>query len=139
MVVGLLELSTARLGRPEVGYVTQMIAALKSLQSAEVAFAAVCGGGAYASSLKQLDDLSLLGNVATAFNGLAIELQSLEGNLGKDDCRGLPTTRAFYATATGSRRSHGPSFALTSNGLIWESATAVPPRPPFGAPAWSLK
>jgi hypothetical protein len=137
--VGLFSLASAKLGSPGPGYATQMIAALKLLYSREVQFAAACGNGAYAPSLVELYDLSLLDGLDQAFGGLKIDLQPVVSrDLKRVDCRGLPTTREFYATATGTR-GNGPSFAVASDGVIWESATAVPPLPPFGPPAWPLK
>ena len=139
IVIGLLNLSTARLRSPETGYATRMIAALTALRSLQMTFAASCGRGAYASSLAQFADTSPLDGPNIVFTGIELQLKALpDGGPETFDCHGQATTRAFYATAAAGRRWWGPTFALDANGRLWRSETATPPLPPFDAPGLSI-
>lgn len=139
VVVGLVDLSTAVLRSPEPNITTRLIAALVGVRSAQVAFAASCGRGAYASSIVQLNNASFLDAPNVMFAELKFELTPVpDGRPESFDCRGYPTTRAFYATAAGGPRWWGPTFALDTTGVIWRSETAAPPLPPFTAPGLSI-
>jgi hypothetical protein len=138
LVVGLVSLATAVLKSPEPNIATRLIAALVGLRSAEVAFAASCGRGGYASSLARLDT-AFLDAPNVMFAGLRVELNAMPGaRSDARDCDGYPTTRVFYATAAGGRGWPGPTFALDSNGTLWRSEGDTPPLPPFTAPGLSV-
>ena len=152
VITGVLCASPVRLRGPETGPATRLLAAMKQLNSAQVAFAATCGDNGFASTLDQLKTSGIQGGGDTFFQGPPPELQGpLDGMQlrlqprsrvvpGPRDCRGLQTTTEYYASATFGRPSwKGPSFAMVSDGVIWRSETADPPREPFGAPATQVK
>jgi hypothetical protein len=76
--------------------------------------------------------------------GLVTRLIAVSAGLGAvpaaDDCLGRPTASAYYAATTYKLKEwKGPSFAMSADGLIWQSATTNPPRQPFDAPATILR
>jgi hypothetical protein len=130
----LIGLSEARSGHGEVGLVTRLIATMKELKSAQVAFAVTCGGGSYAVSLDQLKTPRLFDvDQPGASAEMAVLLgPGLLAAPGPNDCLGRPTALAYYAAATYKVKEwKGPSFAMRADGLVRQSETANPPREPF--------
>ena len=148
MIAVLTALSAAGLIRSraaanEVG----AIASIRVISSSQKAYAATCGGGAYATGYVVLgtsvggDPAFIsadLGSVASPVKaGYRFALAPGAGSTaGPADCLGRPTITAFYASAapvstwTGAR-----SFAVTANGTIWQIPGSTPPPEPFGPPA----
>jgi type IV pilus assembly protein PilA len=135
------------------GNETSAITSLRVTTSSQVAYAAVCGMGAYAATYVVLgtgpvpgtdgfisDDL---GSVPTPQKtGYNFNLVPGAGSaVGPNDCNGTGTITAYYATAvpmtmgtTGTR-----SFAVTAGGAIWQLIGAAAPGEPFGAPATPIQ
>lgn len=115
------------------------VGSMRSIVSAEVAYAAAAGGGGYATSLATLSrpcpdatqgfippDLSQDPSVKS---GYTFSLRSAGGAPGPQDCNGKPTEMDFYATAvpvtpgtTGSR-----AFSTSASGTIFFDPSSVPP------------
>ena len=128
---------------------TSAIASLKVTTSAQVAYSAACGNGAYAASFVVLGTPPVsgghgfisadLGSVAAPQkSGYNFTLGAGAGALaGPTDCNGTGTITRYFATGipmtngtTGTR-----SFAVNAGNTIWQLAGGVAPREPFGAPA----
>ena len=151
VTAGICWLSTVVLKTGDVPITVRLWVTLDHLREAQRIFAESCGRGSYAASIDQLlivlDLSSISGDppfllearadLPGRLAGVEIALGPAAGAAaGPSDCRNRPTTTQFYASAT-LRRSywHGPSFAMGTDGVIWQSATAEPPREPFGSPA----
>lgn len=128
---------------------TSAVASLRTVNSAQVAYAAGCGAGTYATSLPILATIPPggsqgylamdLGNApAPRRNGYTFNLMPAAGGAaGPDDCNGNATQTRYYAVAvpvvvgnTGTR-----AFATNHEGGIWQASGGVPPAEPFGPPA----
>ena len=108
------------------------ITSLKSIASAEVAYASSCGNGGYAVSL------AVLSTAVSAAPGYVITLgQGMGAEAGPVDCQGRPTRTTFYAKAEPeiAGKSGTRSFATNSGNTVWEIPGAIAPAEPFAAPA----
>ena len=128
---------------------------LKSLVAAQERYAAGCGRGGYADSLSTLASAaaesgtmwqptsSLAAPEVAAlalgtFKGYDYSIGAgMDAVAGPKDCKGRPTTSAWYGSAvpetfgtTGSR-----SFATNGAATIWQQMAATSPAEPFGPPA----
>jgi len=129
------------------------IRSLRATKGAQASYAAACANGAFAVSYLVLGtpppDLpagfitkELGSSPEPSRDGYAFRLAAASGAVSKGtDCGGKPVVSDYYATAvpvkfgvTGSR-----SFAMKSDGVIWQSVTAVPPKEPFGPPATKVQ
>jgi prepilin-type N-terminal cleavage/methylation domain-containing protein len=128
---------------------TSAIASIRAVASAEIAFSASCGSGAYAVDLPTLGvappgtahaflSAELTGSASPQKSGYNYWLVPGRGSgAGPSDCHGNPTATRFYAsTAPASFGISGRrSFAVTANKTIWQTYTAGAPTEPFGPPA----
>jgi type II secretory pathway pseudopilin PulG len=146
----LLAAATASLLRARVSAnEVSAIGALKTINSAQVAYAAGCGQGNYAPTLVVLgtkppggregyvtDDLA--SSITPQKSGYRINVRIGAGAAsGPIDCNGTQTTTNYYAVAipvtvgrTGSR-----SFATSQRNGVYQMNGGVPPPEPFGPPA----
>lgn len=130
------------------------IATLRSIVSAQVSYASVCGGGRYATAFATLGRPApgatqpFLAEQATGdapeheLDGYRFRLGPGEGGtVSHADCHGSPTHTAYYASATpvsfGS--SGGRAFAVNTVGTIWQTPAAAAPAEPFAAPATPIQ
>jgi prepilin-type N-terminal cleavage/methylation domain-containing protein len=124
------------------------IASMHAIHSAQKAYSAACGHGAFASSLEVLGIPMVPGepgfippNLASAVHphtggfrfGIAAGAGSSAGPL---DCHNGRTFTAYYAWGTPlSLVSGSQSFAVTADGIVWQLAGGKAPAEPFGVPA----
>jgi prepilin-type N-terminal cleavage/methylation domain-containing protein len=129
------------------------IASLKITTSAQVAYSASCGNGAYAPSFVVLatpvtpggpgflsEDLGK--SVVPLKTGFQFTLTpAVGGTPGPNDCNGSATTTKYYATGVpvGFQQTGTRSFAVTSAGTIWQLTTPAAPVEPFGPPATPIQ
>jgi prepilin-type N-terminal cleavage/methylation domain-containing protein len=124
------------------------IASLKITTSAELAYAASCGSGAFASTYMTLSTPPAagsvgfisadLGSAAPRKSGYSFTLGAGAGSgAGPIDCNGTGTITAYYAKAapdsvgmTGTR-----SFAVNTAATIWQLFGGIAPAEPFVPPA----
>ena len=124
------------------------IASLKITTSAQLAYAASCGGGAYAPTYVALSTPPAagspgfisadLGSAAPRKSGYSFSLAAGAGSgAGPIDCNGTATVTAYYAKAspdsvgmTGTR-----AFAVNTSATIWQVSGGVAPVEPFALPA----
>lgn len=125
------------------------IANLRTISSAQFAYASACGSGNYATSLIVLgakppgnsqgylsDDLGSA--ITPTRNGYTFNVGPGGGGAAApNDCNGIATQTRYYASAvpavlgtTGNR-----AFATNQVGAIWGVNGAAAPTEPFGAPA----
>ena len=126
---------------------TGAIASARVTSSSQKAYAATCGGGAYASSYPVLGtavstdaafiSADLGSAVSPTKSGFRFNIAAGSGSgTGPLDCLGRATITAFYATAVPmSTWSGARSFAVTANGTVWQLTGAAPPAEPFAPPA----
>lgn len=128
------------------------IASLKVTTTAQVAYSASCGSGAYAPSYVTLatpvtpggpgfisEDLGAAVATKTGYNfSLG---PGAGGGPGPNDCHGLPTDSAYYATGIplGFQGTGTRSFAVNAGGIIWQLNLGSAPTEPFGAPATPIQ
>ena len=131
------------------GNETSAAAALRTITSAQFAYASACGGGNYATSLPILATVPPgnsqgylsedLGSApAPQRSGYTFNLMPGAGGAAAPaDCNGIATQTRYYAIAvpvllgnTGTR-----SFATSQDGAVWQAEGGVPPSEPFGPPA----
>jgi len=128
------------------------IATLRTIVSAEIAYASVCGRNRYAASLQTLGvpppgttQAFLpphLSAAAPEVDGFRFTLAPGElAAAGGPDCNGKPTTSDYYAAAVPVRfgRTGARSFAVGTPGVIWQAPAAAAPLEPFGAPATPVR
>lgn len=150
VVVILIAMATAGLLRARVAAnEVSAIGALKTINSAQVAYAAACGGGNYARNLVILgtippgghqgflsDDLSSA--VTPQRSGYNINVSAGAGSAsGPVDCNMTTTITNYYASAvpvlvgrTGTR-----AFATSQRNGVYQMNGGLPPPEPFGPPA----
>jgi type II secretory pathway pseudopilin PulG len=150
MVIGiLLVTAVAGLARARVvSNETAAIGALRTINSAQFAYASGCGGGNYATSLLILgtkagnrqgylaEDLG--GSATPQRNGYRFNIRPGAGASGAPlDCNKVPTETAYYVVAIPAAlgASGSRSFATGQNNAIWQAQGGVPPSEPFGPPA----
>lgn len=151
VVIGILMvLGTAALLRARIaGHESNAIGALRTINKAEIAYAADCGSGHYATSLTRLalpprggsqgyigndlgsaDLVTRSGYVVTLQDGADVDATA-------PDCHGTPTSTGYYASAApvepGS--SGNRAFATSQAGAVWQTTDGVPPTQPFASPA----
>jgi prepilin-type N-terminal cleavage/methylation domain-containing protein len=145
MAIATAALLSARVSANEVS----AIGALKTINTAQVAYAAGCGGGNYAQNLVVLgtkppgarqgylsEDLSL--SVTTQRSGYDLNITDGKGSApGPADCNMTPTVTNYYATGvpvavgkTGTR-----AFATSQRNGVYQLPGGTPPSEPFGPPA----
>ena len=128
------------------GNETSAIGSLRVTTAAQVAYAAACGRGGYATSYVILGDPMVAGSEAFISSDLGLvatpQKSGYDFALGAGaalaalpDCKARVTNTGYYATAapvsfgmTGTR-----TFAVNSGGAIWQSSTAAVPAEPFTA------
>lgn len=128
------------------------IASMGVTSSSERAFAVACGNGGFATSYLVLgtpppgggpgfisDDMST--QVRPVKSGYRFALDASRGAVtGPIDCHGGPTASGFYATAVPlSMLSGSRSFAVNTNGSIWQVSGGDAPAEPFGPPAMIIR
>ena len=146
----LMAIATAMLLRARVSAnEISAIGSLKTINTAQVAYAAACGGGNYASNLVILgtkppgarqgylsEDLSSA--VTPQKSGYDINVKDGNGAApAPADCNMTPTTTNYYASAvpvalgkTGTR-----AFATSQRNGVYQLQGSTPPPEPFGPPA----
>jgi type II secretory pathway pseudopilin PulG len=147
MVMGTAALLRARIAAHE----SNAIAALRTINSASIAYAADCGNGHFAFSLTHLAEPPrggmqgyLAADLGTADiitrNGYVITLGEGSGTATGDDCQGEPTRTGYYASAIPVEHgsSGNRSFATDQHRGIWQVNGPSAPTQPFGAPATLL-
>ena len=126
---------------------TSAIASLKVTTSAEVAYSASCGQGAYASNFAILGtppngtveafismDLGDVNNQPPKKSGYNFLLNADQNSAAaQNDCNGTPTITAWYAKGEPGTLgiSGARSFAVNSGNTIWFNTTGVAPVSPF--------
>jgi type II secretory pathway pseudopilin PulG len=146
----LLALGTAALLRARLaGHESNAIAALRTINSASIAYAADCGNGHFTYSLTRLAasprggvqgylaaDLGSADRITR--NGYTIALrESATAATTAADCHGEATRTGYYATAVPVEHgsSGNRSFATDQNRTIWQVNAPAAPTQPFGPPA----
>ena len=145
MAVATASLLRARISANEIG----AIGALKTINTAQVAYAAGCGGGNYAENLVVLgtrppgarqgyltEDLSSA--ITPQKSGYDINVRDGAGSaVGPADCNMTPTITNYYASAvpvvvgrTGTR-----AFATSQRNGVYQLQGGTPPVEPFSPPA----
>lgn len=125
------------------------IATLRVTTSSEIAYAATCGGGAFADSYPVLAtppaggvpfvpaELSVAVPVKSGFRFTLEESTAVEGE-GLTDCNGTPAVAGFYATAVpvGPGSTGARAFAVNTEMTIWQNvdATAAPTEAQMSGP-----
>jgi prepilin-type N-terminal cleavage/methylation domain-containing protein len=154
VVMGILMvLGTAALLRARVAsFESNAIASLRTINKAEIAYAADCGNGHYATTLTLLakpprggaqgyiaDDIGYA-DIVTRHGYIVTLMEGAMADMTSVDCHNIPTHTAYYASAapvepgsTGNR-----AFATSQAGSVWQTNDGVPPPEPFGAPATIL-
>jgi hypothetical protein len=129
------------------------IRALRATKGAQASYSAACGHGGVAISYLVLGTppngapeafitKELGSSESPKKDGYVFHLVAPVGAVSKGaDCRGTAAFSDDSATAvpekfgtTGSR-----SFAMKSDGVIWQTLTATPPKEPFGPPATKVE
>jgi len=129
------------------------IASLKITTTGQVAYSAACGNGGYAVSYVVLatpitpggsgfisEDLG--GAILPQKTGYQFSLGPGTGaTAGPTDCNSVATTTKYYASevplafnTTGTR-----SFAVSTDGSIWQNSLPTAPTEPLGAPATPIQ
>ena len=128
---------------------TSAMTALKVTSTSQVGYSASCGNGAYAATYLILGTPpagSTDGFISADLGASATPQKSGYGyslgpgagsSAGPNDCNGMATITAYYATATpltfgttGTR-----SFAVNQGNVVWQLHAATAPTEPFGLPA----
>ena len=147
LTLSLFCLATAHLRTGDTALGVELQNVLDEIRVGQRHFAETCGHGGYAASIAQLSVVladfndgflkDAIENLPGHLEGIAVVLEASFGApAGPLDCMNRPTTMTYYASAT-YRWSYwkGPAVAMSTDGVIWQSPTAEPPRYPFGAPA----
>jgi prepilin-type N-terminal cleavage/methylation domain-containing protein len=145
MVAGAASLMRARMSSNE----TAAIAALRTVNSAEFAYATGCGSGNYATSFLVLglkppgnsqgylsEDLGAA--AMPKLHGYTFSLAAGSGaSAAPVDCNGTATQTKYYASGEPSvmGQTGNRSFATNQGGAIWGLNGASAPVEPFAAPA----
>jgi type IV pilus assembly protein PilA len=145
MVIAVASLQRARVSANEAS----AIGSMKTINTAQIAYASSCGGGNFAPTLIVLghkppgyrqsfieDDLGVA--VTVQHSGYLVNIHDGVGaSLGRIDCNGSASTTNYYANAipvvmgkTGTR-----SFATSQRAGIYFDEGIVPPPEPFGPPS----
>ena len=145
MVIAVASLQRARVSANEAS----AIGSMKTINTAQIAYASSCGGGNFAPTLVVLgarppgyrqsfigDDLASA--VTVQHSGYYVNIHDGAGaSLGRIDCNGTDSVTNYYANAipvvmgkTGTR-----SFATTQRAGIYFAEGAIPPPEPFGPPS----
>jgi prepilin-type N-terminal cleavage/methylation domain-containing protein len=154
LIMGILmTLGTAALLRARIaGHESNAISALRTINSASIAYAADCGNGHFTYSLTRLAAsprggvqgylAADLGSADTITrNGYVITLEeSASAATTAADCHGEDTRTGYYAAAVPTEHgsSGNRSFATDQNRAIWQVNGPSAPTQPFGAPATML-
>jgi len=131
------------------------IGSVRTIAQGQLAYAASCGRGFFATSLTTLGVPPPGGNdpfVSPDLTGAAVVQKSgyqiavaagVGAQLGVNDCNGTATRTSFYARAwpLNFGRTGNRSFATTStvNNTIWQVNGGAAPAEPFAAPALPLQ
>ena len=155
LVMGILMvLGTASLLRARIaGHESNAIAALRTINKAEIAYAADCGSGHYATALTLLarpprggsqgyiaNDLGSADTVTRSGYNITLK-DGANADATSSDCHGTPTSTAYYASAAPveAGSSGNRSFATSQAGSVWQVSGGTPPSEPFGSPATLLE
>lgn len=144
-VIAVASLQRARVSANE----GSAIGSLKTINTAQIAYASSCGGGNFAPSLMVLGhkppgyraayiDDELAGSLTVQHSGYNVNIHDGVGaSLGRIDCGGMATTTNYYASAvpvvigrTGTR-----SFATSQRAGIYFLEGLVSPPEPFSPPS----
>ena len=129
---------------------TSAIGGLRSVNSAQVGYAAVCGSGGFAILFSTLAvpppgggqaflSADLTSAVSPIKSGFVYSIGAgASGGPGPADCNAQPTNAAYYATAVPASpgRTGSRAFATNGSGAIWQDISgngAAPPGEPFTA------
>jgi prepilin-type N-terminal cleavage/methylation domain-containing protein len=145
MVVAVASLLHARMVANE----TSAIGALKTINTAQVAYSVGCGGGNFASSLLILghkppgntqgylsEDLGE--STAPILSGYRFNVsQGAGASAGPDDCNNTPTVTNYYAVGVplAVNQSGSRAFATSQRNGVFQLSGAAPPPEPFGPPS----
>jgi prepilin-type N-terminal cleavage/methylation domain-containing protein len=145
----LAALAIAYLVRARVaGNEASALGSLRTINTAQFAYAVQCGNGHYATSLLILghkpsgyasaflnEDLGL--QVAPSRSGYTIRMRPGAGNEQQEnDCQGNPTWLTYYVSAGPDTDNDGTrAFATNQGGAIFQLQGSTPPQEPFGPPA----
>ena len=145
LVVAVASLLRARMAANE----TSAIAALKTINTAQLAYSSGCGGGNFAASLVVLGQkpagnsqgyvTEYLGeSISPTHSGYRFNVSLGAGAAASpNDCNNTPTITNYYAVGipvapgqTGSR-----AFATSQRAGVYQLSGAIPPSEPFGPPS----
>ena len=145
IVIAVASLQRARVSANE----GSAIGSLKTINTAQIAYASACGGGNFAPSLLVLGhkppgyrqsfiDDELAGSPTVQHSGYNVNIHDGVGaSIGRVDCNGMPTTTNYYASAvpvvmgrTGTR-----AFATSQRAGIYFQEGLISPPEPFGPPS----
>jgi len=128
------------------------IASMRTIVSAEVAYAAGCGNNGFAVALTTLGVPPPGGTQGFLATDLAVAAPQKSGynfalapGVGAaaagGDCNGTPTQSAFYASAVPATFgvSGNRSFASNNVGTIWQRNANTAPAEPFAAPSTPIQ
>lgn len=128
------------------------ISSLRAISNGQISYMQTCGNNYFATSLTSLgppgpgespfisQDLTS-GPVVTKSGYIVSLTASAAAAAGLPDCQGAATASGFYASAypTSFDVSGSRSFAVNTQGAIWQIFAAAAPTEPFGAPAEPIK
>lgn len=144
LATGVAALLRARMAGNE----TSAIGSLRTINSAQFAYASACGGGNYATSLVVLatkppgnqqgylsEDLG--SSTTPTRSGYTFNLLPGDGGaVAPPDCNDTETQTKYYASGVPSAlgQTGDRSFATSQAGAVWQAFGAVPPNEPFEPP-----
>lgn len=128
---------------------TSALASLQAINKAEMLYATSCGNGGFAVSITVLGTpppgtteaflgADLTQSATPQKSGYNFTLVAGAGaGAGPNDCNGVATQTAYYATAVPQTfgTTGGRSFATNAAQTVWQVNAAAAPTEPFGAPA----
>jgi type IV pilus assembly protein PilA len=148
IIAVLLGLAVTTLRRAKVaGNEASAISSLRVIRSAQIAYAATCGGSHFATGFMILgakrpnapypylnEDLGSA--AAPVHASYRFEMRTgLGGSLERADCTGNPTQNQFYVSAEPVGDSGTRAFSTNEKGVIYEMQGSTAPPEPYGPPA----
>jgi len=128
------------------------LASIRVTSSSQKAYAIACGRGAFAPSYLVLGTPPGVGEASFISEDLGSAMNPMKAGYrfslvpgagsaaGPTDCNGSATATAFIATAVPLSISSGSrSFAVNSNGTLWQQSGGTAPTEPFGPPSQVVK
>ena len=145
LVVAVSSLLRARVAANE----TSAIGALKSINTAQIAYSSSCGSGSFASSLVILGRKPagnsqgyvteyLAGSASPTHGGYRFNVGlGAKAAVGPNDCNNEATITNYYAVAipTAPGQTGSRAFATSQRAGIYQLPGALPPPEPFGPPS----